>query len=69
MTNTFKMICSPANIKHCCEKDNALAKCIVPNEWGCLDDVNGAGEYIQWLASHMMAAMIQVYQSTEVAKC
>jgi len=35
---------------------------------GHLDDVNGGGEYVQWHASHMMAAMVQAYQLTDITR-
>jgi len=62
------IICSSADIKRCCKKVDILAKHIVPYQRGHLDDVNGGGEYVQWQASHMMAAMIQAYSLSEVAK-
>jgi len=62
------IICCSADIKLCCGKVDSLAKCIVPYEHGHLDDANGGGEYIQWDARHMMAAMIKAYQLHEVAK-
>ncbi len=62
------IICSSADIKHCCQKVDRLAKSIVPYEHGHLDDANGGGEFIQWNPMHMLAAMISSYQLTEVAK-
>jgi len=62
------IICCSADIKCCCGKVDSLAKCIVPYEHGHLNDANGGGEYIQWDARHMMAAMIKAYQLHEVAK-
>jgi len=65
MWNTI--ICLAVDIKYCCKNFNILAKHIVPYQQGHLDDMNGGGEYIQWQASHMMAAMIQLYSISEVA--
>jgi len=62
------IICSSADLKCCCVKVDTLAKHIVPYEHGHLDEANGGGEFIQWEPRHMMAAMINAYQLTEVAK-
>jgi len=47
----------------------SLTKTVVPYEHSYLDDINaGGGEYIHWDPHHLLAAMIQAYQLTEVAK-
>jgi len=62
------IICSSADIKRCCAKVDKLAKMVVPYERGHLDEANGGGEFIQWEPCRMMAAMINAYQLTNVAK-
>jgi len=46
----------------------SLTKSVVPYEHSYLDNSNGRREYIQWDPHHLLAAMIQAYQLTEVAK-
>jgi len=64
------ILCSLADIKHCCTKVNALSKSVVPYEHGYLDNDNGGGggEFIQWGPHHLLSGMICTYQLTEVAK-
>jgi len=62
------IICSSADIKHCCAKVDELSKSILPYEPGHLNNTNGEGEFIQWEPRYMIAAMISIYDLTNVAK-
>ncbi len=62
------IICSSANIKHCCTKVNLLSKSIVPYKHGLLDKENGGGEYVQLDPPHLLAGMISAYQLANVAQ-